>query len=101
VQIFYVPFPEDQVQTALATINSSATNNPVDTYISIAAVADGTLIYYDHWEDGYEADNDDETVMATPTPSILVEKGASPPTVASAGDGVSYGPICSGSIDEK
>ena len=59
-QLFYVPFPEDQLLQGLQAIdagNSSADpTNPVTTYISIAAVADGTIIYYDQWENGYDAD---------------------------------------------
>ena len=30
--------------------------SPIVSNISIAPVANGTIIYYDHWEDGYEAD---------------------------------------------
>ncbi len=55
VQLFYVPFPEDQLLQGLQSINATAAN-PVTTYISIAAVADGTIIYYDQWENGYDAD---------------------------------------------
>ena len=59
-QLFYVPFPEDQLLQALQAIdagNGSADPvNPMTTYVSIAAVADGTIIYYDHWENGYDAD---------------------------------------------
>ena len=50
---FYVPFPEEDALTAIDAINAAAVS-PVTTYISIAAVADGTVIWYDHWEDGYE-----------------------------------------------
>jgi uncharacterized repeat protein (TIGR01451 family) len=50
---FYVPFPEADALNALDTINAAAVA-PVTTYISIAAIADGTTIYYDQWEDGYE-----------------------------------------------
>ena len=34
--------------------NISEVTTPIINYISIAVVADDTLIYYDHWEDGYE-----------------------------------------------
>jgi len=30
--------------------------SPVSSYTSIAVAADGTKIYYDHWENGYAAD---------------------------------------------
>lgn len=60
VQLFYMPFPEDQLLTGLQAIEnggpSNAPTNPVTTYISIAAVANGTIIYYDQWENGYDSD---------------------------------------------
>ena len=60
VQTFYVPFPEDQLLAGLQAIESGGSGNapdsPVTTYISIAAVAEGTIIYYDQWENGYDAD---------------------------------------------
>ena len=54
-QLFYVPFPEDQQLTAFDSINAVA-NNPITVFVTFAAATDGTVIYYDHWEDGYEAD---------------------------------------------
>src|SRR5689334_23017446 len=60
VQLFYVPFPEDQLLQGLQAIESggpsAAPTNPVTTYVSIAVVANGTLIYVDQWENGYDAD---------------------------------------------
>ncbi|MCX6028636.1 MAG: hypothetical protein NT169_04945 [Chloroflexi bacterium] len=60
VQLFYVPFPEDQLLTGLQAIESGGSGNaptdPVQTYISIAAVANNTIVYYDQWENGYDAD---------------------------------------------
>ncbi len=64
VQHYYVPLPEDQIYHALKTIYPSnqscpaATNvaNPINTYISISVISDGTIIYYDHWEDDFEID---------------------------------------------
>ncbi|MBK7865850.1 MAG: hypothetical protein IPJ75_02000 [Ignavibacteriales bacterium] len=50
VQFFYVPIPEDQLLLTLQTVLSgqgTAVTNPVQTYISIAAVAGNTVIYYD------------------------------------------------------
>jgi len=54
-QLFYVPFPEGQLLQGLQSINGAA-SNPMTTYISIAAVAPGTIVYYDQWENGYDAD---------------------------------------------
>ena len=60
VQCFYVPFPEDQLLQGLQAIEFGGPGNapadPVTTYISIAAIADGTIVYYDQWENGYDAD---------------------------------------------
>jgi uncharacterized repeat protein (TIGR01451 family) len=60
VQFFYVPFPEDQLLSGLQAIESggpsTAPANPVTTYISIAAVSNNTIIYYDQWENGYDPD---------------------------------------------
>lgn len=60
VQIFYVPAPEDDVFDALKGIfpgNSPfPITEPIINYISISVIADGTILYYDHWEDGFEID---------------------------------------------
>ncbi len=60
VQYFYVPFPEDQLLAGLQAIelggSESAPVDPVQTYISIAAIANDTIVYYDQWENGYDAD---------------------------------------------
>ncbi|MEZ4863381.1 MAG: hypothetical protein R3C14_18835 [Caldilineaceae bacterium] len=63
VQQYYVPLPEDQVYAALKVIypdNHKCTAygenvvDPINTYISISVISDNTIIYYDHWEDGFE-----------------------------------------------
>jgi len=54
---FYLPFPENaELKKALMSAGSSATNNTTNArrIISIRANYSNTLIYYDHWEDGYE-----------------------------------------------
>ena len=57
VQTFYVPFAEDNLLQAFRTITGTTTpKNPFTTYISIAAIADNTIIYYDQWENGYDPD---------------------------------------------
>ncbi|MFK8007335.1 MAG: LamG-like jellyroll fold domain-containing protein [Saprospiraceae bacterium] len=60
VEIYYIPFPENQVLQSLYSFNSDTcgfiekVRNPVQSYVSIGVVEEGTIIYYDHWEDGYE-----------------------------------------------
>ena len=56
VQTYYVPFPESQLLQGLQGILPTGPVNPVTTYISLAAVAGNTIIYYDQWENGYDAD---------------------------------------------
>ncbi len=65
VQIYYVPVPEDQALAALQALypsaaecggNSQTAAYPVTSYIAIATSVPGTVIVYDHWEDGYEYD---------------------------------------------
>ena len=64
VQTFYVPFDEADVLTALGTIGSGAAN-PIQTYLAIAVGFDGTFIYYDHQENGFEASINNPTQSTT------------------------------------
>ncbi len=54
-QLYYVPFPEADQLTGYAGLNSSAVD-PLNVFVTFSAASDNTVIYYDHWEDGYEAD---------------------------------------------
>ena len=54
-QTFYIPIPEDNLLTALNVISPAAID-PVQTYVSLAVFVDGTFIYYDQWENGYDRD---------------------------------------------
>ena len=57
IQTYFVPLPELQVQNSLNAVDTNnAIGNDMRTIISIAATGDSTIFYYDHWEDGYEAD---------------------------------------------
>src|SRR5262249_43988792 len=64
VQPFSVPSPEDQLLASLDAINT-ASASPIQTFVSITAVADGTVIIYDHWEDGYEPNLSEPTQSTT------------------------------------
>jgi hypothetical protein len=55
VQEFYLPMPEAQARQSFTTITSGVGTN-LDSVTSIVITGDGTLIYYDQWEDGYETD---------------------------------------------
>ena len=58
VETYYVPFQEDHILTSLRSHFPSNCSrdisDPISNYISIGAVENGTIIHYDHWEDGYE-----------------------------------------------
>lgn len=55
IQIYFVPLDEDDALVAMKATNSNATA-PVYTYVSIAIGSNGSYIYYDHWENGFDTD---------------------------------------------
>ncbi|MDA3616289.1 Ig-like domain-containing protein [Polluticaenibacter yanchengensis] len=59
-KLFYMPFPENtsQLLSALRSAGNDATNNTanVRNITSFSIPYPSTIIVYDHWEDGYEAD---------------------------------------------
>jgi uncharacterized repeat protein (TIGR01451 family) len=75
--VFYMPLPESDALTAFESIfpgpnvntgietcpNSTAPGNPISTYSSITVLRDNTIIYYDHHENGYEADTLNPTTI--------------------------------------
>ena len=60
VQTFYLPIPEEDLLQTLTSIHGGASwtlpAEPIESYNSIVVFVDGTVIYYDQWEDGYEQD---------------------------------------------
>jgi hypothetical protein len=57
VQTYYVPYQEDQLLTAFQAIaNNTNPTSPVMSYVTISALANSTIIYYDQWENGYDPD---------------------------------------------
>ena len=52
VQTYYIPLPEASLLNGTFETIHSAAQSDVHTLISIAIAADGTIIYYDHWEPG-------------------------------------------------
>jgi len=61
-EIYYIPIPEDQALNSLEQLypsscgGSSLPASPIRSYVSISIVESDALIYYDHWEDGFEND---------------------------------------------
>jgi uncharacterized repeat protein (TIGR01451 family) len=64
VQTFYVPMPETHTYAMFEAINSATTTN-IRNVISIAPNATNTIVIYDHFEDGYEADLNAPTQTTT------------------------------------
>ena len=67
VQTFFIPFPEADFQTSLKAIDISGTpvGNSMRTIISMVVPTAGTVVRYDQWEDGYEADLNAPTQSST------------------------------------
>ncbi|WP_374687221.1 hypothetical protein, partial [Promineifilum sp.] len=78
--VFFLTEPEDDVLDAMNVINSAA-NSPMVTKISIAISGDDTLVYYDHWEDGFAND------IANPTPGEIYANPGNLDGVQIWGDG--------------
>jgi hypothetical protein len=55
VHDFYLPMPEAQIRQTFTALESGVGTN-LDTVFSVVNTGEGTVIYYDHWEDGYEVD---------------------------------------------
>ncbi|MCX6029964.1 MAG: hypothetical protein NT169_11800 [Chloroflexi bacterium] len=55
IQVFFLPLPEDQVRTSLYAI-ATATNQTMHSVTGVSITGNGTMIYYDQWENGYELD---------------------------------------------
>lgn len=83
LQTFYVPLPEDQLAVPLDSISLEGPFDDIHTVISISASANNTLIYYDHWEDGYEADIENPVQSSTETWGDGNPANGSPPGLAS------------------
>jgi len=64
VQDFYLPMPEAQIYQANSAI-VSWTGSTIASTFSIVVTGDGTMIYYDQWEDGYETDLSHPTQSTT------------------------------------
>jgi uncharacterized repeat protein (TIGR01451 family) len=68
---YYIPFSYTDLatmyQSTLACLGQSATGGDLaQTIISLVASGDGTVFYYDQWEDGYDAD------PTSPGPTTIV-----------------------------
>ena len=62
VHDFYLPMPEAQIRQTFTALESNV-GTTLDSVFSVVITGEGTVIYYDQWEDGYETD------IANPTQS--------------------------------
>ncbi len=82
-QTYFIPYEEDETFDFIQSINPGINNgcwtedcqnpaydqynsvNPISKYVSINVLGSNTIIYYDHWEDGYEFDPDIAVTQST------------------------------------
>ncbi len=96
-QIFYVPFPENDQLAGYVGVTtgspSAQATDPLAVFVNFSASADNTVIYYDHWEDGYETD------ITNPKQSTTLVFGNGDPAdgypPGNAGDLISAGTVFS------
>lgn len=55
VMVGYIPLPTDETQAVLEMVNAAA-DTTLDFTVGITNAGNGAVMYYDHWEDGFEAD---------------------------------------------
>ena len=68
LETYFIPMPDDQIHKVLKNFTDYVNmqiGSEMKTIISIVATEDNTVIYYDHWEDGYEADVENPTQSTT------------------------------------
>ena len=66
VQTFFIPLPEESMfKDMFYQINPEKARPGVVTMLSMAIATDDTIIWYDHWEDGYDADVSNRTAPTT------------------------------------
>mmetsp|Transcript_31205 Transcript_31205/g.67564 ORF Transcript_31205/g.67564 Transcript_31205/m.67564 type:complete len:1415 (-) Transcript_31205:330-4574(-) len=55
VETYFLPVGETALLESMKKVNSRATS-PLNSMQSITMAADGTVLWFDHWEDGFETD---------------------------------------------
>lgn len=86
-QTYFLPLPEDQIRAAFQKIYSGV-GTQIVSLTGVSVTADQTVIYYDHWEDGYEID------IANPTQATTQIWGD-----GNAANGCAPGVTCSNAND--
>jgi len=73
MQTYYVPLPESDVFSSTFKVINSGARSDVMSVVSVAISIDGTVVWYDHWEDGYDA----STKSTGPTTKVWGDGDAS------------------------
>lgn len=84
----YVPMAADHMQRAMESVNSAA-GPTLDFTVGLTNAASGSVMYYDHWEDGYEAD------IANPVQATTLQFGDGD---TGNGDASLYCTACAGDL---
>jgi hypothetical protein len=56
MQTFFVPLPEESAYHQMFFLINRIARDPIISFVTISVSTDNTVIWYDHWEDGYEDD---------------------------------------------
>ena len=70
VETYFLPIGESALLESMNKVNTKATS-PLNSMQSITMSADGTIIWFDHWEDGFEPD----IVNPTQTSTLVIGDG--------------------------
>ena len=65
VQTYFVPFSEYQIWLTCTNVSDTTVGTNIVNVVSIAPGSSNTIVYYDHFEDGYEADLSNPTQATT------------------------------------
>ena len=53
---YFIPITEQEGYTIFQSITPNRVGDPIKNFITMGTVQNGTIIFYDHYEDGYETD---------------------------------------------
>ncbi|MDY6954279.1 MAG: hypothetical protein SWE60_22460, partial [Thermodesulfobacteriota bacterium] len=56
---YYIPGDEEYMLDIFEEVGAGGQGNNMHAVITVTAWSDNTIVYYDHWEDGYDFDPDD------------------------------------------
>jgi uncharacterized repeat protein (TIGR01451 family) len=83
---YYIPYPADMLDDQFDVANELDFRGVgVATTISISVLRDDTLIYYDHWEDGFDAN---DTCPTSPTTRVWGDGNTSNGSAPNAPDDI-------------